>query len=135
MGKVLITEIQKRFADADSLGHVNNINLQHYFDCGKMEFYSRVMGKRVEADDESLILVSTHANYYAQTHLYDDIFVETMVEKIGTKSVTFFQRLIDRKTGRVNSDCRTVAVAYDFPKQETFDLKPEWRSTFEEYLI
>ena len=29
------TPIQMRFADVDMLGHVNNVNQQHYFDVGK----------------------------------------------------------------------------------------------------
>ena len=37
MGKYIESDIQIRFADADSLGHINNVNLQHYFDVGKME--------------------------------------------------------------------------------------------------
>ena len=28
------TDIQIRFDDIDMLGHVNNVNLQHYFDLG-----------------------------------------------------------------------------------------------------
>ena len=33
------TQIQMRFADIDVLGHVNNVNQQHYFDLGKCDFY------------------------------------------------------------------------------------------------
>lgn len=36
-----ITPIQKRFADLDMLGHVNNANQQHYFDVGKNDFLPR----------------------------------------------------------------------------------------------
>lgn len=32
------TQIQMRFADIDVLGHVNNVNQQHYFDLGKCDF-------------------------------------------------------------------------------------------------
>lgn len=35
------TQIQMRFADIDVLGHVNNVNQQHYFDLGKSTFTSR----------------------------------------------------------------------------------------------
>ena len=135
MSKVLTTEVQIRFADGDTLGHINNISLQHYFDLGKMEFYSKVMHKTIEADSESLILVSTSANYFAQSHLFSKLKVETQVEKIGTNSVTFYQRLIDEQTGAVNADCRTVAVAFDFEIQKSFELKPEWRKAMEEYLV
>ena len=135
MGKVFTTEIQVRFADGDTLGHINNINLQHYFDLGKMEFYRKVMHKTIEADNESLILASTHTDYYLQSKLYDRLTVETRVEKIGNKSVTFTQNLVNLDTGSVNAHCRTVAVGFDFETQQTFELKPEWRVALKEYLI
>lgn len=135
MGKVLTTEIQIRFADGDTLGHINNINLQHYFDLGKMEFYKKVMNKTIEADNESLILASTYTDYYLQSHLYDRLAVETRVEKIGTKSVTFTQNLVNMDTGSVNAHCRTVAVGFNFDTQETFELKPEWRAVLADYLV
>lgn len=135
MGKILTTDIQIRFADGDTLGHINNVNLQHYFDLGKMEFYTRAMDKTIEADKESLILASTHTDYYKQSHLYNKLQVLTQVERIGNKSITFFQRLTNKETGEVNAECRTVAVAYNFETQETFPLKSEWVAVLKEYTI
>ena len=40
------TKIQMRFADVDMLGHVNNVNQQHYFDLGKSDFFRRVLGMK-----------------------------------------------------------------------------------------
>lgn len=134
MGKYIDSDIQIRFADADSLGHINNVNLQHYFDIGKMQFYAKVLGKTIDCDSESLILVSTHANYRRQTRLYADLFVRTWIEKIGTTSITIYQELHDRTDGQINADCRTVAVAYDFDTEQTFPLKPEWREKMSQYL-
>lgn len=47
MSKVVESKIQIRFADADCLNHINNVNLQHYFDIGKMDFYEKVLGKPI----------------------------------------------------------------------------------------
>ncbi len=134
MGKYIESDIQIRFADADSLGHINNVNLQHYFDVGKMEFYEKVLGKTIDPDAESLILVSIHTNYHRQSRLHSQLVVRTWVEKIGNSSVTIFQHLIDRADGGIKADCRSVAVGYDFLRQESFPLKKEWRAKMEEYL-
>ena len=122
MGKYIESDIQIRFADADSLGHINNVNLQHYFDVGKMEFYEKVLGKTIDPDAESLILVSIHTNYHRQSRLHSQLVVRTWVEKIGNSSVTIFQHLIDRADGGINADCRSVAVGYDdiFPAGTIF---------------
>lgn len=124
-----------RFADADILGHVNNINLQQYFDLGKFDFYRSVLGESgIEANSESLVLASTTTNYYFQTRLTDEIYVTTEVEKVGTKSITFLQKIVDKASGRVNADCRTVAVGYDFVVQETIELLPRWREAIENFI-
>ena len=44
MSKQLITPVQKRFSDVDSFMHVNNIWQQSYFDMGKTQFYTQVLG-------------------------------------------------------------------------------------------
>ena len=134
MGKFIESNIQVRFADADCLGHINNVNLQHCFDVGKMEFYEKVLGKAIRPDGESLILVSIHTNYRRQSRLASQLVVRTWVEKIGNSSVTIFQHLIDTADGGINAECRSVAVGYDFQRQESFPLKQEWRTKMEEYL-
>ena len=124
-----------RFADADLLGHVNNVTLIHYFDLGKTEFFSQVMGRKVELTSDGSILVSVHTEYMEQTRLGDKVYVETAVEKIGTKSMTFFQRLVNRRTGAVHATCRSVAVGFDFVRQESSEIKPEWKEKLCEYLM
>ncbi len=135
MGKILKTDIQIRFADVDSLGHVNNANMQHYFDLGKMDFYNKVLGQSLDWKHEAMVLVSIHIDYRQQTRLDDPIYVETAIEKIGNKSMTFLQRLFNRCTGNMHAECRTVAVGFDYFHQKSIELLPVWRKAMEEYLI
>lgn len=134
MGKHIDTDIQIRFADADCLNHINNINIQHYFEVGKIDFYKKVLGKLVGLDHESLILVSTTANFFHQTRLEDDLFVRTWCAGLGNSSVTLYQWLIDRTTGEVKADCRTVIVAFDFVEQHKIPLNAHWRERLSEYM-
>lgn len=128
------TPIQMRFADADILGHINNVNLQHYFDLGKMDFYRTVLGRPFDWTAEGLILVSTSTSYFGQTRLGDRVEVETYVEKVGTKSVTLYQRLVNADTGVVNAEARGVAVGFDFAAQQSIELLPQWREALESCL-
>ncbi len=134
MGKYIDSDIQIRFADADCLNHINNINIQHYFEVGKIDFYKKVLGKLVGPDRESLILVSTHANFFHQTRLEDDLFVRSWCAGLGHSSVTMYQWLIDRQTGEVKADCRSVAVAFDFDRQCKIPLNEHWRELLAEYM-
>jgi acyl-CoA thioester hydrolase len=125
--KITETDIQMRFADIDMLGHVNNVNLQHYFDVGKADYYRKVLGLTMDAHRIGLIIVSTSNSYISQTHYTDHVYVETRMEKIGTKSVTLFQRLVSRDTGELRAESRTVMVAFDFEHQVSIPVLDEWR--------
>ncbi len=134
MGKVRKTDIQIRFADADVLGHINNTHLQEYFDLGKSDFSMHLIRTRPGLGKISLVMVSYSANFYAQTRLDDEVYVETSVSRIGNKSMTLFQRLIDGPTGRVNADCTSTLVAFDTDAQQSVPLPEKWKALWAEYL-
>lgn len=127
----ITTEIQQRFADADTLGHINNIHLQEYFDLGKMELYATLLGSRIDWRGVNLVLVSIKTDMMRQTRLGDDIIVESWVEKIGTKSMTVHQRLINRADRVANAECSTVVVCFDFASQRAIPFPDEWRAILE----
>lgn len=131
----ITTSIQQRFADADQLGHVNNIHLQEYFDLGKMELYNRALGERVDWRGLNLVLASIKTDMLRQTRLGDDIVVESWVERVGTKSMTVGQKIVDRRDGGVNATCQTVVVCFDFVRQCSEPLPDEWRTLLGGYML
>jgi acyl-CoA thioester hydrolase len=128
------TKIQQRFAGSDTLGHINNIHLQEYFDLGKMELYATLLGDRIDWRGVNLVLVSIKTDMMRQTRLGDDIVVESWVEKIGTKSMTVRQRLINKADGVANAECSTVVVCFDFASQRAIPFPDEWRTILESAL-
>ncbi len=121
------TKIQQRFADADTLGHINNIHLQEYFDLGKMELYATLLGDRIDWRGVNLVLASIKTDMMRQTRLGDNIVVESWVERLGNKSMTVHQRLIDVADGFPNAECSTVVVCFDFATQRAIPFPDEWR--------
>lgn len=130
----ITTQIQQRFADADTLGHINNIHLQEYFDLGKMELYQRILGNRIDWRGINLVLVSIKTDMMRQTRLGDEVVVESWVEKVGNKSMTVGQSLINRADGVANAECHTVVVCFDFATQTSVPLPDEWRALLAEWL-
>ena len=125
-------DIQIRFADVDILGHVNNVNLQHYFDLGKNTYFRDVMHTGLIWRELGIITAATDTSYLAQTRLTDNIYVETAVEKIGTKSITVFQRILSRDTEEVRAESRSVMVAFDFERQVSIPVPEKWKKALEE---
>lgn len=119
-------KIQQRFSDVDSFRHINNVAQQTYFDIGKAEFYAAALGG-VEAlvGRRRVITASTATSFLEQVHFEDDLRVRTTVERIGIKSITFFQQLVCGE--RVLTESRSVMVAFDFEAQQSFPVPDEWR--------
>lgn len=133
MAKELITPVQKRFSDVDSFMHVNNIWQQSYFDMGKTEFYTKVLGVSGVFDKLRIITASTHTDYLGQVRLQDDIVVVTDVSRLGNKSMTLHQRIISGD--RCLTESSSVMVAFDFESQQTVPIPDAWRVKLEEYLV
>ena len=127
MSPIITVDIQIRFADVDMLGHVNNVNLQHYFDLGKTDYFRRVLKLGIVWDQLGVITANTNTSYFAQTRMTDRIYVETRVERIGQKSLTVYQRIIEHDSEEVKAESRTVLVAFDFSQQESVPVPESWR--------
>lgn len=124
-------KIQIRFADIDGLGHVNNVNLQHYYDLGKNYYFRDVLHIGIGWKKIGPITAATETSYFEQTRIDDDIWVETEVEKVGNKSMVFRQRIVNDVTGKIHSESHSVMVAFDFERQESVRVPDAWREIME----
>ena len=105
------TPIQIRFNDIDQMGHVNNAVIMEYLDLGKDAFFSS-HGLSPTKSDFTVMVVHYDVDFRAQIHYHDRIHVETEIEKIGNKSVTVLQRVVNTETNTLCVECRTVMAGY-----------------------
>lgn len=127
------TDIQIRFADVDMLQHVNNVNLQHYFDMGKSSLFKAILNSDLSWTETGVITAATNTNYLEQTRLDDNIYVESGIEKLGQKSITVYQRIVNRVSGKVHADSRSVMVCYNFPSQQSVSIPDIWSARLKTY--
>ena len=113
--------------------HVNNIWQQSYFDMGKTDFYTKVLGTTGVFDKLRIITSSTHTDYYGQVRLTDDIVVSTDISRIGSKSMTLHQCIL--LGDKVLTESSSVMVAFDFEEQKSVEMPEDWRLKLAEYLI
>ncbi len=104
-------DLQIRFNDIDQMGHVNNAVIMEFFDLGKDHFF-RARGLPPEEGDFTVMVVHYEVDFRSQIHKTDAIAVETEVERIGNKSLTVLQRIVEQGTGRLCAECRTVMAGY-----------------------
>ena len=108
---MFVTSIQIRFNDVDQMGHVNNAVIMEYFDLGKEAFFAE-RGLPPEEGDFTVMIVHYDVDFKRQIHFHDRIHVETEIEKLGNKSLTMMQRVVNTETNIVCVECRTVMAGY-----------------------
>ena len=125
------TPIQLRFNDIDIQGHMYNGQYQHIFDLGKNEYFERVLGIEQMDGSQTVVTASSTTNFYVPVGMKDRIAIHTRVERVGTKSITVFQEMIDLDTRLVKADSRTVLVGWNACTKESFAISAEWREKIE----
>jgi acyl-CoA thioester hydrolase len=128
--KIIETPIQKRFADIDVFGHVNNNCQQAYLDLGKTDYCQKVLGINTFTDTLALMMVATKSDFGAQIRYEEPTRVKTWVERIGTKSITLAQQIVTRSADGTETICTesaTTLVAFDRATQLTLEIPTAWR--------
>ncbi len=121
------TPIQIRFNDVDQMGHVNNAVIMEYLDLGKDAFFSG-RGLSPTKSDFTVMVVHYDVDFRKQIHYHDQIEVTTEVEKIGNKSITVLQRVVNTETGEFCVECRTVMAGYRRSTSSSEVIPPEVRA-------
>lgn len=103
--------IQIRFNDVDQMGHINNAVIMEYFDLGKSEYFGAV-GVPPEQGTFTVVIVHLEVDFMSQIRFHDKIHITTHCERVGNKSVTVLQQVINSDSGQVCASCRTILSGY-----------------------
>ena len=128
-----ITPIQIRFNDIDGQQHVNNSIYQQYYDIGRIGYFTTIRRENYQTGGQSVVIASINTDFLKPIFPHDSVQVETRVEKIGEKSLTLFQRLVNSETGEVMSTCTTIFGGFDYEKQVTIPISGELRRLIEDF--
>src|SRR4030095_577289 len=76
-----------RFADFDSLGHVNNAKYLTYFEIARIKYFDEIITKgKTDWHNEGIIVAKAVVDYHLPITGRDDYFVSVCCSRIGTKS-------------------------------------------------
>ena len=131
------TAVQIRFDDIDIAAHVNNGVYQSYFDLAKTYFFDELFGKLINWKIKGLVLAHIEIDYYEPTYLGDKIIVETIITKLGKKSIDLVQVVREQGTkGEKGIKCvgHSVMVGYHYREAYSFELPIEWRNKIKPYI-
>jgi acyl-CoA thioester hydrolase len=127
--------IEVRYGDLDPQGHLNNAKYLTYFEQARIAYWIK-MGFFTE--DQSfmelgVILADVHITYLEPVYFGQNIKVGVHVTRLGNKSMTWEQNVVDVESGKELAKGEIVIVAYDYKQEKTIPIPEEWREKITEY--
>lgn len=121
--------IEVRYGDLDPQGHVNNAKFLTYFEQARLAYWVQLgLFTRDQSFMElGIILADVHITYLAPVYYGQNIKVGVHVSKLGNKSMTWAQNVVDADTGQELARGEVVVVAYDYKEEKTISIPQEWR--------
>ena len=105
--------VDVRFADMDSMGHVNNAVYLTYFEAARMAYWMHVMGRR-DLKGMDMILARAEVDFRSPLVAPESVEVGVRCASIGRTSFVLEQDMHERKTGRLVAEARKILVHYDY---------------------
>ena len=126
-------QIQIRFADIDSMGHVNNAVYLSYFEFTRVYYFNEILGKNWDWESKGIILAHTELSFIKPIELNDEAFIEMEIGNIGTKSFTF--HYIIRVDGEPTTKGSSTLVAFNTKLQESIAIPSVMKASFKDLKV
>lgn len=123
------TDVQVRFRDIDSMGHVNNAVYATYLEQGRAAYYSDIIGEPLQAVDT--VIATLELDYQKPIEYGDDVTVALWIDECGESSIPMAYEI--RTNGDVAATAETVQVVYDREAARSKPVPDQWRRRIEDY--
>ena len=127
--------IEVRYGDLDPQGHVNNAKFLTYFEQARLAYWVQMelFTKGQSFMELGIILADVHITYLEPVYYGQNIKVGVHVSKLGNKSMTWQQNIVDADTGKELAKGEVIIVAYDYKEEKTISIPQEWREKITQF--
>ena len=127
--------IEVRYGDLDPQGHVNNAKYLTYFEQARVAYWIEMgfFSKDQSFMELGVILADVYITYFAPVYFGQKVKVGVHVIRLGNKSMTWEQNVVDVESGKELARGEVVVVAYDYRQEKTIPIPNEWREKITEF--
>jgi len=121
--------IEVRYGDLDPQGHVNNAKHLTYFEQARIAYLVELglFTKDQSFMEIGVILADVHITYLEPVYFGQKIKVGVHVAKLGNKSMTWEQNILDADSGKEIAKGEVVMVTYNYSESQTISIPENWR--------
>jgi acyl-CoA thioester hydrolase len=124
-----------RYGDLDPQGHLNNAKYLTYFEQARVHYWVNLglFGKDQSFMEIGVIVVDIHITYHAPVRWGDPVKTGVKISKIGNKSMTVEQALVNGETGEILASGTVTLVGFDYEEEKSIPIPEAWREKFSEF--
>ncbi len=127
--------MEVRYGDLDPQGHLNNAKYLTYFEQSRVSYLTELGLFSLDQSfaEIGVIIADIHIQFHAPVFWGTAITVGVRTAKIGHKSLTVEQCVVDAASDKLYAAGTVVLVAYDYSKRETMAVPDRWRAIISEF--
>lgn len=121
-------EIEVRYADLDTLQHVNNVTIMQYVENARIGYYqaSGIWDGKIR-QGFGMVVASVKIDFVSSILFGDPVRVGVKTGRIGGKSITFRFQVENSQSGQVFARGEVVMVSFSQEEQKSVPVSQEWR--------
>ncbi len=121
-------EIEVRYADLDTLQHVNNVTIMQYVENARIGYYQAagIWDGKIR-QGFGMVVASVKIDFVSSILFGDPVRVGVKTARIGGKSFTFRFQVENSQSGQVFARGEVVMVSFSQEEQKSVPVSQEWR--------
>ena len=124
-------ELEPRFNDTDTLGHINNAAYLSWFEQARKPVF-QIFNPTLDLDEWNLILARIEIDYLGQGNYNEITTIETQVGKIGNSSFVLIQKAVQDQ--KVISKAKTVMVHFDYESNKPTPIEESIKAELTKHI-
>ncbi len=127
--------IEVRYGDLDPQGHLNNAKYLTYFETARINYFVQ-LGLFRPGDsfmDIGVIMAEARVTFHAAVHFGTPVKVGVHTSKIGNKSMTVEQNIVNAETDEVLASGQVILVAFDYHMNKTLPIPKRMREAISNF--
>ena len=127
--------MEVRYGDLDPQGHLNNAKYLTYFEQARVSYLTELglFSKDQSFAELGVIIADIHIEFQAPVFWGTPLRVGVRTAKIGDKSLTVEQCVLDAASDKPHATGTVVLVAYDYSMRKTMSVPDAWRKVISEF--
>ena len=127
--------LEVRYGDLDPQGHVNNAKHLTYFEQARIHYLIELglFTKDQSFMQIGVIVADIHITYLEPVYFGQKVKAGVRAVKMGGKSMTWEQNIVDADTGKEVAKGEVILVTYNYKEGKTIPIPQAWKETIMEF--